>query len=467
MTALMWFRRDLRLHDNPALQAALLEHDAVMPAFCLDPRLLEGRRSSPSRTAFLLACLHELRAGLERLGSGLVLRTGRPELEIPRLAYEVGATDVFAGADVSPFAQARDRRVADALADQQAGLHLLPGQYVLDDLHTLRTGSGGPYTVFTPFYKRWLREARRQVQPAPQALPPLPEQIASAAIPELTAHPRPTATLPDASEAATRTWAQAFLTERLASYSQRHDMVADESTSELSAQLHFGCLSARAMEASLPDENGAEAFRRQLCWRDFYAHVLVNHPDNVHTEHQPRLRRRIIWSNSRQHFQAWTEGKTGYPLVDAGMRQLLATGWMHNRARLVVASFLVKDLGIDWRWGERWFMRYLLDGDVANNNGNWQWIASVGVDPQPVARRILNPTLQQLRFDPEGRYVRSYVPELSRVPATHLAEPWRMPEQLQQAAGCLIGTDYPAPIVNHLDARRHTLQRYSQARDPS
>jgi len=183
----------------------------------------------------------------------------------------------------------------------------------------------------------------------------------------------------------------------------------------------------------------------------------------VRAEHQPRLRRRIAWINSEDQFRAWTQGLTGYPIVDAGMRELSSSGWMHNRARMIVGSFLVKDLGIDWRWGERWFMRMLLDGDEANNNGNWQWIASVGVDTQPVARRIFNPTLQQQRFDPDGRYVRAHVPELAPVPDRYLAEPWTMPEPLQREVGCVIGVDYPAPIVDHAQARQAALERYSAA----
>jgi deoxyribodipyrimidine photo-lyase len=205
---------------------------------------------------------------------------------------------------------------------------------------------------------------------------------------------------------------------------------------------------------------GAEAFRRQLCWRDFYAQVLLHFPANAKSEHQERYRGTIKWSHARLRFEAWQQGRTGFPLVDAAMRQLAREGWMHNRAPLVVGSFLTKDLGIDWRWGERWFMRYLLDGDEASNNGNWQWIASVGVDPAPAFRRIFNPVRQQRRFDPEGSYVRRYVPELRRVPHQYLAEPANMPADLQRQVGCVIGVDYPEPIVDHAAARLRALARY-------
>ena len=194
---------------------------------------------------------------------------------------------------------------------------------------------------------------------------------------------------------------------------------------------------------------GAAAFHRQLCWRDFHHHVLHHFPANARSEFQDRYRGAIRWSYAKRPFEAWCEGRTGYPLVDAGMRQLRREGWMHNRARLVVGSFLTKSLGIDWRWGERFFMRYLIDGDEANNNGNWQWIASVGTDPQPAFRRIYNPTLHQQRYDPDNEYVRRFVPELAAVPDRYAPEPWTMPEQVQREAGCVIGDDYPGPIVDH------------------
>jgi deoxyribodipyrimidine photo-lyase len=218
-------------------------------------------------------------------------------------------------------------------------------------------------------------------------------------------------------------------------------------------------VSPRELEAGLPDDDAGGAYRRQLCWRDFHHAVLLAFPDNAHREFQPRSRE-LTWSRDETGFAAWAEGRTGFPLVDAGMRQLHREGWMHNRARLVVGSFLTKDLAIDWRWGERFFMRMLVDGDEANNNGNWQWVASVGVDPAPAFRRMYNPARHQARFDPHGTYVREYVPELRGVPDEHLAEPWRMPLELQQQVGCVIGRDYPHPIVDRRAARAAALERY-------
>ncbi len=261
-------------------------------------------------------------------------------------------------------------------------------------------------------------------------------------------------------ERAGRDRLERFLEERVRSYHSGSNDLAADTTSRLSAYLHLGCVSPREVEARLPRGEGAEAFRRQLGWRDFYHHVLHHHPGNALQEFQERYRGTLDWEPGSAELVAWTEGRTGFPLVDAGMRQLRREGWMHNRARLVVGSFLTKDLGIDWRLGERWFMRMLIDGDEANNNGNWQWIASVGVDPQPAFRRIYNPARHMERFDPHGHYVRRYVPELRAVPDRYVREPWTMPEEVQQEVGCVIGADYPAPIVDHLAARRRALERY-------
>ena len=261
-------------------------------------------------------------------------------------------------------------------------------------------------------------------------------------------------------EAEGRRRLSAFLRSDVREYATYHDAIAADRTSRLSAYLRFGCVSPREVEERLPGGKGAAEFQRQLCWRDFYHQLLFHFPRNSRSEFQHRYRGKIRWSYAEKRFEAWCEGRTGFPLVDAGMRQLQCEGFMHNRARLVVGSFLTKDLGIDWRWGERWFMRWLIDGDEANNNGNWQWIASVGADPAPVFRRIYNPALHQERHDPKGEYVRRYVPELRSVPDEHLAEPWKMPDELQREVGCVIGDDYPGPIVDHAEARREALDRY-------
>jgi deoxyribodipyrimidine photo-lyase len=467
MSALVWFRRDLRVHDHPALHAASsVEDGAVVPVFCFDPGLLEGRHRSGPRTQFLLECLSELDESLRASGSRLVIRIGPPEREIPALAADCGADVVHVTSDVGPFATRRDRRVATALGNQ-IELVSHPGAFVVDDAGTIRTGAGESYSVFTPFYRNWRAAPRRAVQRAVRELPPIPSKVRVGRLPsleELGLRQELSDPMPGGEQAAAAR-ARAFLAGPVHQYARDHDTPSlAGGTSRLSPYLHFGCISPRALEQRLPTGAGGEAVARQLCWRDFYAHVLLARPANLHSEYTERYRRGALrWSRSRVAFDAWRLGRTGYPFVDAGMRELLREGWMHNRVRMVVGSFLTKHLGIDWRWGERWFMRMLLDGDEANNNGNWQWIASVGVDPQPPYRRIYNPARQGQRFDPDGSYVRANVPELGDVPDRYLAEPWTMPADLQREVGCVIGTDYPAPIVDHASARREALGRYAAA----
>ncbi len=458
MTAILWLRRDLRLHDHPALTAALASDDVVLPVFCLDDRLLHGRHASEPRTRFLLASLLALEHALRERGSRLIVRHGPPERAIPALAAETRAAHVHATGDVGPFARKRDEGVRRALGASGIDLHLHPGLFVLDDPTALETQSGHPYTVFSPFHGSWLRARRRAIEPAPARLPEIPRSLESGSLPRPDG---PTAIA--GGEDAARGRMEAFLSGGAEAYGEARNRLDLDGTSRLSPYLHLGCLSPRELEQRLPDNAGGHELRRQLCWRDFYAHVLRHFPANARTEHQPRYRGTLRWSHAHRRFDAWCEGRTGYPLVDAAMRQLDAEGWIHNRARLVVASFLTKDLGIDWRWGERWFMRCLLDGDEANNNGNWQWIASVGVDPQPPARRIYNPARQQAALDPEGAFVRRHVPELAAVSDEYLAEPWTMPEDVQRQVGCVIGEDYPAPIVDHLQARREAIERYEAA----
>jgi deoxyribodipyrimidine photo-lyase len=461
-TGLVWFRRDLRLRDHPALRAALDRHERVIPVFCFDDRLLSGRHASGPRTQFLLECLGELDRDLRRRGSGLVVSRGKPERELARLAREVGASAVHFTADVSPYARKRGRlcRAAFAAANVEAVAH--PGLNAVDRVGEIRTKQGKPYSVFSPFHRNWVDVPRRAVLRAPRELPPLPAKLAKGRLPALAAlgleqeveEPTP------GGESAARRALDRFLKDGVKAYADSHDALGRDRTSRLSAYLRFGCVSPREVEERSPRGKGAAAFRRQLCWRDFYHHVLLHNPRNARSEFQDRYRGRIRWSYAKRPFEAWCEGRTGFPLVDAGMRQLRREGFMHNRARLVVGSFLTKDLGIDWRWGERWFMRWLIDGDEANNNGNWQWIASVGVDPQPAFRRIYNPTLHMERYDPDGEYVRRYVPELRGVPGEHLREPWRMPTDVQRECGCVIGEDYPEPIVDRKRAREEALNRY-------
>jgi deoxyribodipyrimidine photo-lyase len=469
VTTLLWLRRDLRVHDHPALRAALAQDERVVPVFCFDERLLHGRHASGARTQFMLECLRELDAALRERGGGLVVRNGAPERELTALAAEVGASSVHFTTDVSPFARKRGEQVRGALARAGVELHAHAGLNVVDEVGAVRTQAGRPYTVFTPFYRSWERVERRAVLDAPHELPALPGKLAKGRIPSLATLglEQEVSEPPPGGERAARERLSAFLAREVERYETAREDVGADASSRLSPYLHFGCVSAREVEARTLGERGGaagdagrEAFRRQLCWRDFHHHVLLHFPRNARSEFQERYRGTLKWSRSERAFASWCEGRTGFPLVDAGMRQLKREGWMHNRARLVVGSFLTKDLGIDWRWGERFFMRLLVDGDEANNNGNWQWIASVGTDPQPVFRRIYNPARQLESFDADGAYVRRYVPELARVPDEHIGEPWRMPAETQREVSCVIGVDYPEPIVDHARARREALERY-------
>jgi deoxyribodipyrimidine photo-lyase len=409
----------------------------------------------------MLECLADLDRSLQKRGGGLCVRHGPPELELLRLADEVGASEIHHTYDVSPFDRRRSARVRKRLSGSSVEMVEHPGLSVVDDVRLVSTKKGGPYTVFSPFFRAWEKLPRRELEPVPRSIT-MPSGLAMGALPSLgdlglqeeVGQPLP------GGETAGRSRMNRFLRDGVDEYASNHDALGADRTSRLSPYLRFGCISPLELELHLESGEGAAAFRRQLCWRDFYQHVLSAFPRNARSEFQERYRGKIRWSYARAPFDAWTEGRTGYPLVDAGMRQLRLEGFMHNRARLVVGSFLTKDLGIDWRWGERWFMRLLLDGDEANNNGNWQWIASVGVDPQPVFRRVYNPARHLERFDPGGVYVRRYVPELRNVPDEYLAEPWKMPAELQQTVGCVIGHDYPEPIVDHAEARRKALARF-------
>ncbi len=464
-TAIVWFRRDLRVHDHPPLAAALREHDRIVPAFVLDRRLIDGRFPSPPRAAFLLDALAELDGALRERGAGLLVRDGDPAEVLPALVEESGAVAVYFAGDVSPFARARDRAVRAALEAIRVVAVQTPGNFCAD-VSRPRTGAGKPYSVFSPFHRVWGEVPRPGVEPAPGSVP-APVGLTWGGVPglaDLGLRPEPGLTDPvPAGEGAGRARMAAWLDGDVARYRALHDDLAAQ-TSGLSAYLRFGCVSARELEARAAqrDGDGPRAFRRQLAWRDFYAHVLLHFPGNATAPFQARFAH-LETVEDKTGWRDWRDGRTGYPLVDAGMRQLAATGYMHNRARMVVASFLTKDQHLPYGWGESWFMRRLLDGDEAQNNGNWQWTASLGVDPQPYFKRIFNPTLQQTKFDPTGAYVRRWVPELRTVADERLAEPWRMSAEEQAGAGCRLGRDYPEPIVDHLVERRRAIARYQAA----
>lgn len=469
--AIWWLRRDLRLTDNQALTAALAAGDEVAPLFVLDERLLGATASSPRRNDFLFAGLAALDDDLRSRGSRLVVRAGDPATELARLCAETGAVGVYAERDDSPYARRRDAAVAAALP---APLHLTEG-IAARPLAATRKEDGEPYTVFTPFSKRWQVHGlltRRQLLPAPHRLT-TPATLVSLPVPATDS--QYASDLFPAGEAEASRRLGVFATGDDAPvfrYAAQRNSPAAEGTSGLSPYLRFGMISPRmtavaAYEAieRAPDADthkGAQTWLSELIWREFYLMILSAFPHVLGRSFRPEYDA-IQWRNDATEFAAWCEGRTGYPFIDAAMRQLHTTGWMHNRARMAVASLLVKDLLIDWRWGERWFMQQLLDGDPASNNGGWQWTAGTGTDAAPYFR-IFNPVSQGEKFDPDAIYVRQYVPELRAVPANYIHAPWMMPKSEQTRARCTIGVDYPAPIVDHHLARERVLAAYKAAK---
>jgi len=398
-------------------------------------------RDAP-REAWLGATLGVLATTLRDAGVPLILRRGDPREEVPRVAHEAGADGVYWSDDFTPYARSRDTAVAAACATLGVETRGFPGT-VLVEPDALRTSTGGFYTVFGAFHRAWT---------AMPAAPPLTAPAPITPGPPLAGERVPPASV-EASPEAARAALERFARGPLAAYERDRDRVDLAGTSHLSAHLRVGAISPREVRqlvqrAAVRDarlRRAADAFVRQLAWRDFFVHVLWHAPESRRRALRAD-RRDVAWRHDPAGLAAWQEGRTGYPLVDAGMRELASTGFMHNRARLVAASFLTKHLLVDWREGERWFMRCLRDGDPAVNTGNWQWVASTGADALP-AFRIFNPTVQGRRFDPGGVYVRRFVPELAAVPDAHVHEPW--------VAGGVAG--YPAPIVEHRQARRRAL----------
>jgi deoxyribodipyrimidine photo-lyase len=461
-TAVCWFRRDLRLRDHRALRAAVRAADEVVPLFVLDPRLLRSARMSPARLCYLADALADLDGSLRARGARLVVRRGDPRAVVPAVAREAGARGVHWHGDHTPYAARRDHAVTAALAAERIATGVHDGTLVHAP-GTVRTGDGGPYKVFTPFARAWRALGVDRPAPAPATL--RSPDVAGEAPPTLHDFGQsPSDRALDGGERAALARLDRFVRGHAGAYAQQRDVLAAGGTSRLSADLHFGTISPRTIWARLRDSEGHRAFGEQLVWREFYAHVLAEWPEAAHTEWDPASRE-LPWLGDGPELEAWRRGLTGFPLVDAGMRQLASESWMHNRARMVVASFLCKDLLADWRLGEAHFMAHLVDGDLANNNGGWQWAAGTGTDAQPYFR-VFNPARQGARFDPSGAYVRRHVPELRAVGDRWIHEPWRMPPAEQRAAGVEIGRDYPGPIVEHAEAARRARDWYAVHRRP-
>ncbi len=470
--ALVWFRRDLRDFDHAALARALQAHRRVVCVFVFDRSILDPLPREDRRVEFILESLRELDGALRRRGGGLITRHGVPEVEIPALAKALGVAAVYANRDYEPAARRRDEAVARALAAE--GIRFEAGKdQVIFDRDEVLTQAGTPFSVFTPYCNAWLRRLE-QACPVAHPVAPGPGQLqappSACGLPTLEALGfRPTnlaaLRLPTGMGGG-RVLLEDFLT-RMDHYQARRDFPAVKGVSYLSTHLRFGTVSIRELVTLARGHGGAGAqtWLKELVWREFYQMILWHHPRVVGHAFKPDFDQ-VVWDERPEWFAAWCAGQTGYPLVDAAMRQLNQTGYMHNRLRMVTASFLTKDLGIDWRLGEAYFAERLLDFDLAANNGGWQWAASTGCDAQPWFR-IFNPVTQSEKFDPHGRFIRRYVPELASCPDRHVHAPWRLPPLEQQACGCVLGRDYPLPLVDHAAARERTLARFAVVKAPS
>ncbi|KUO07430.1 cryptochrome/photolyase family protein [Streptomyces sp. DSM 15324] len=447
------FTSDLRLHDHPPLRAALDGSREVVPLFVRDRAVDGAGFAAPNRLAFLADCLRDLDAGLRQRGGRLVLRSGDLVEEVCRVAAEAEADEVHLAADGSAFARRREERLRRALEGEGVRLHVHGTVTTVVDPGVLAPGSSDHFAVFTPYFGHWSRQRPRDVLGAPRAVR-VPEGVGSEELPDRKSLSGLSPALAEGGETEARARLTAWLRSDVPAYEDRHDDLAGDATSRLSPHLHFGTLSPvelvhRARAAGGP---GAEAFVRQVAWRDFHRQVLAARPAAALADYRTKHDRWRTERTAGRDVEAWRAGRTGYPVVDAAMRQLLHEGWMHNRGRLLTASFLTKTLYVDWRIGARHFLDLLVDGDVANNQLNWQWMAGTGTDSRP--NRVLNPVTQAKRYDPDGAYVRRWVPELAGLEGAAVHEPWRL-RGLDRA-----GVDYPDPIVDLADG----LARFKRAR---
>jgi len=449
--ALLLLNRDLRVNDHPALRAAAAAEE-ILPLFVFDDAILGVGPASANRLAFMLDSLADLRDSLQGLGTRLHIRRGDPVEEAIRLAHGSGARQIHVSADWSAYARRREQRLARACQSERIRFERHPGVTIVPPGHVVPAG-GDHFKVFTPYFRSWSEVRTRPLLDPPRRLA-APDGIEAGELPSLesltSASPSPE--LARGGEQEGRRRMRSFIRNLLPGYADAHDDLPGDGTSRLSAHLHFGTVSPLELMQEASERRGGEPFVRQLCWRDFHHQVLAAFPALGRRDYRTRGDE---WSASERSLAAWREGLTGYPIVDAGMRQLVREGYMHNRARLIVASFLTKDLYLDWRHGAGHFRDLLADGDVASNAGNWQWVAGTGNDTRP--NRVFNPIRQAQRFDPHGDYVRRYLPELEVISGGAVHEPWRL-GPLERGA-----INYPDPIVDHAEAA--AAFRASRSRD--
>lgn len=462
-TALCWFRRDLRLNDHAVLHHAARTHSKIVCVFIFDQQILENLAQKDRRVEFIWHALAQIKQQLQARASDLVVKVGWAESQIVELAQHFEAASVFAAEDYEPAARQRDATVAAQLEQIGCRLELVKDQVIFARDEVLAKNHT-PYSVFTPYKNSWLARLTPEdwmayeVETALSRLHPLP----ATPMPTLAELGFQPTDLQDLKLPLAETGAQQLLDvfdQQIDRYQEQRDLPALDASSHLSPHLRFGTLSIRSAVALAQQHAGpgAACWLAELIWREFYQQLLWHHP-RVADESFKLQYRALAYENRTEWFDAWRNGQTGYPLVDAAMRQLSQTGWMHNRLRMISASFLVKDLLIDWRWGEQHFAELLLDFDLAANNGGWQWAASTGCDAQPYFR-IFNPVTQSQRFDPEGRFIRRYVPELATLSNKDIHAPW-LARSLP--AGFTLGRDYPAPLVEHAIQRERALALFGR-----
>lgn len=467
-TIIHWFRRDFRITDNTGLHEAWSLSQTLVPVFIWDDAILRSPDVGPARVQFLLKSLEALARNLEQLGHRLIVRHGDPATELAKLALETKASAIFTNRDYEPYAVARDRKVATSLYGQGVSFQSFKDSVVWEGREVL-TKSGEPYTVFTPYSKAW------RAKPTPVPVPRI-GRAKQALDPRIFSLPLPTGSeelghplhqsLFQAGEHAGLEALKEFLRQKVFEYSEGRNVPSiSGGTSRLSAHLRFGTVNIRTVlhrlrqaaesATSTQARQGVEVWQSELIWREFYIQILANFPRVATGSFRPEYDR-LEWSGTDEHFQAWCEGMTGYPIVDAAMRCLKATGWMHNRLRMICSMFLTKDLLISWQRGEHHFMRELVDGDLAANNGGWQWSAGTGTDAAPYFR-IFNPVSQGEKFDPDGTFVRQWVPELSSLKGEWIHRPWENPVLVS-------GTQYPRPIVDHATQRDRCLAMFKKVK---
>ena len=475
---LVWFRRDLRWDDHTALHMALQQGDKVFGCFLFDSDILKGLPAKDRRVSFIHASISELgqkwRASAGHPDAGLIIRHGHAATEIVQFAKQLGVQAVFTHHDDEPAALSRDAQVLGELANAGIAFHTFKDHVVFERSEVL-TQSGTAYGVFTPYKNAWLKKitpadmAERHTRPKPGQLAPVPPALRQPipTLPSMGFEAVDLASLhihPGSNAA--QTLVKDFA-KRMAYYEDTRNFPAVKGPSYLSVHLRFGTVSVRqlvrlAYPPAMAGDAGAQTWLSELIWRDFYHQIMHHHPHAMTRAFKPEYDA-IEWEKGKQAkglFQAWCDGQTGYPLVDAAMAQINQTGYMHNRLRMVVASFLVKDLGIDWRWGESYFALHLNDFDLAANNGGWQWASSSGCDAQPYFR-IFNPINQSEKFDPQGKFIKRYLPQLAGLSDKDIHAPWLTKPLALQAAGIELGKHYPLPVVDHAHARAKTLLRYS------